>query len=91
MGVALYLAAKAKRRGRVGGRAVSICGRVSRGRSAPQRGAGGGRRARLAGTSCCYRGIGAGPGYVRAVPGPAGQAINNRLSVQPPLLRSRYV
>ena len=89
MVAALYLAAKAKRRAEQGNRAVSICGRASRGRSAPQRGAGGGRRARLAGTACC-RGIGAGPVTVRAVPGPSGQAIINRLSLQPPL-RRRYV
>ena len=38
------------------GPAVSICSRVPRGRPAPQHGAGGGRRARLAGAVCCCRG-----------------------------------
>jgi hypothetical protein len=82
-----------------GGRAVSFRGRVSRVRFAPQRGAAGGRPARLAGTSCC-RGIGAGPSrFAPFQARPAGQAIIDRLPVHPPFdrlsghppLRRRYV
>jgi hypothetical protein len=78
MGIGLYLAARAKRRGGVGGPGGEHLWPGSRGRTAPQRGAGG-RRARLAGAACCS-GIGMGPGHGLCRSRPPGQAIINGLS-----------
>jgi len=66
------------------GRWASVAG-GSRGRSAPHRGPGGGRRGRLAGAACCCHRIGSGPGHGSCRSRPCGQAVINGLSLHSPL------
>ncbi len=82
MGLPCVWLAKAQQRGRAGGGAVSICGRCRAAgllRSAAR--AVGAVPAWLAQPAAAESVR--GPVTVRAVPGPCGQAIINRLSLQP--------